>query len=59
MALTPAEIAKRERFAQIYARSQCPPVLAVERRVCGCDYGGNSWTTRDEARRMAHEGRRD
>jgi cyclopropane fatty-acyl-phospholipid synthase-like methyltransferase len=53
MALTPAEIAKQERFAQIYARSQCSAILSVERRVCGCDYGGNSWTTRDEARRMA------
>ncbi len=53
MALTPVEIAKQKRFAQTYARSQCPAILAVERRVCGCDYGGNSWTTRDEARRMA------
>lgn len=53
MALTPAEIAKQERFARIYGRSQCPAILAVERRVCGCDYGGNSWTTRDEARRIA------
>lgn len=53
MALTAAEIAKQERFAEIYARSQCPAILAVERRVCGCDYGGNSLTTRGEARRMA------
>ncbi len=53
MALSPEEIAKRERFAQTYARSQCPAMLSVERRVCGCDYGGNSWTTRDEARQMA------
>ena len=21
----------------------------IERRVCGCDYGGTSWTTRQEA----------
>ena len=53
MALTPAEIAKRQCFAQTYGRSQCPAVLAVERRVCGCDYGGNGWTTRDEACRVA------
>ncbi len=53
MTLTPAEIAKQERFARTYARAQCPAILAVERRVCGCDYGGNGWTTRDEARRMA------
>ena len=53
MALSLEELAKRERFAQTYARSQCPAMLSVERRVCGCDYGGNSWTTRDEARQMA------
>ena len=53
MALSPEEIAKRDRFAQTYARSQCPAILSVERRVCGCDYGGNSLTTRDEARQMA------
>ena len=53
MALSPEEIAKRERFAQTYAQSQCPVMLSVERRVCGCDYGGNGLTTRDEARQMA------
>ncbi len=53
MALSPEELAKQERFAQTYARSQSPAILSVERRVCGCDYGGNSMTTRDEARRMA------
>ena len=53
MTLSPAEIVKQERFAQTYARSQCPAILSVERSVCGCDYGGNSWTTRDEARQMA------
>lgn len=53
MALSPAEIAKRERFAQTYARSQCAAILSVERRVCGCDYGGNSLTTRNEAHQMA------
>ena len=53
MALSPEEMAKRERFAQTYARSQCPPMLAIERRVCGCDYGGNSLTTRSEANQIA------
>ena len=24
-------------------------MLAIERRVCGCDYGGSSWTTRTES----------
>ena len=53
MALSPEEIAKRDRFAQTYTQSQCPVMLSVERRVCGCDYGGNGLTTRDEARQMA------
>lgn len=53
MAFSPEELAKRERFAQTYARSQCSAILAVERHACGCDYGGNSLTTRDEALRMA------
>lgn len=28
-------------------------MLTIERSVCGCDYGGNSWTTRAEAEQMA------
>ena len=28
-------------------------MLSIERSVCGCDYGGNSWTTRVEAHRIA------
>jgi ubiquinone/menaquinone biosynthesis C-methylase UbiE len=28
-------------------------MLAIERCVCGCDYGGNSWTTRAEAEDIA------
>jgi ubiquinone/menaquinone biosynthesis C-methylase UbiE len=28
-------------------------MLAIERSVCGCDYGGCSWTTRAEAEQMA------
>lgn len=27
-------------------------MLEIERAVCGCDYGGTSWTTRDEAERV-------
>lgn len=29
-------------------------MLEIERAVCGCDYGGTSWTTRQEAERIAH-----
>jgi ubiquinone/menaquinone biosynthesis C-methylase UbiE len=28
-------------------------MLAIERSVCGCDYGGNSWTSRQEAEQIA------
>jgi ubiquinone/menaquinone biosynthesis C-methylase UbiE len=27
-------------------------MLEIERAVCGCDYGGTSWTTREEAERV-------
>ena len=41
-----------ERFTQEYRLGQAEVVRAIERRVCGCDYGGTSWTTRDEALRL-------
>ncbi len=41
-----------ERFTQDYQLGQAGIVRAIERRVCGCDYGGTSWTTRGEARRL-------
>lgn len=52
-----------EHFADEYRRAQTPVMLDLERAVCGCDYGGTSWTTRDEAERMGRllelgEGRR-
>jgi len=49
MQRTPEELAQTERLEETYAKSQSPVMLAIERRVCGCDYGGNSWTTRTEA----------
>ena len=53
MARSPEEQAQTERFEQAYARAQLPIMLAIERSVCGCDYGGTSWTTRDEAARLS------
>lgn len=41
-----------ERFAGEYVRAQTPVMLDLERAVCGCAYGGTSWTTRDEADRI-------
>lgn len=43
------ELESTERFAVAYDRSREPVMRSIERRVCGCDYGGNSWTTQVEA----------
>ena len=52
MPSTPEEIDQRRRFEEFYERARAPVMRAIERRVCGCDYGGNSWTTEAEARRI-------
>ena len=44
-----AEVALKKRFEDAYARSMQPVLQEIEREVCGCDYGGNSWTTRQQA----------
>ena len=53
MKRSPEERAQRERFDATYLRAQSPVMLSIERSVCGCDYGGNSWTTRDEAQQIS------
>ena len=52
MTCSPEEWAQRERFESLYVRAQSPVMLTIERSVCGCDYGGNSWTTQAEAEQM-------
>lgn len=49
MPRSPDELSVLARFAQEYQRGQAPVMREIERVVCGCDYGGTSWTTRDEA----------
>src|SRR5215468_3403201 len=39
-------------FERTYALGRAAAVRALERCVLGCDYGGTSWTTREEADRM-------
>ncbi len=39
-------------FTKDYRLGQTETMLAIERAVCGCDYGGTSWTTRSEADRI-------
>lgn len=46
---TKAESLATDRFDEVYKRSVTPVMQAIERQVCGCDYGGNSWTTRQQA----------
>jgi SAM-dependent methyltransferase len=53
MSLTLKELAKRDDFDLAYRRGQLTAVRAVERAVCGCDYGATSWATRGEAGRIA------
>jgi len=53
MPCTPQMLAQRDRFDALYARAGAPVMQAIERRVCGCAYGGSSWTTRAEAERIA------
>ncbi|WP_193367374.1 SAM-dependent methyltransferase [Pelagibius marinus] len=53
MSLSVEEQAQRQRLEERYLWACAPVMLAIERRVCGCDYGGTSWTTRSEADRMA------
>lgn len=49
MRRSPEQLALIERFGRSYVRGQMDTMRAIERNICGCDYGGTSWTTRDEA----------
>jgi ubiquinone/menaquinone biosynthesis C-methylase UbiE len=50
-----AEFATLQAFEQCYRQVTSPVLRAIELRVCGCDYGGTSWTTRAEADRIGAE----
>jgi ubiquinone/menaquinone biosynthesis C-methylase UbiE len=52
MKRSPEELAQTERLELSYANLQTDVMLAIERQVCGCDYGGNSWSTRDDAQKF-------
>src|SRR5690349_1601835 len=49
MASTTAELEAIKAFDKSYASARAPVMQAIERVVCGCNYGGTSWTTKDEA----------
>ena len=48
-----SESAVLKQFDDWYAHMRAPVMAAIDRSVCGCDYGGTSWTTREEADRIA------
>ena len=50
---TPEAQAICERFSREYALARAPAMREIERAVFGCDYGGTSWTTRQEADEVA------
>ncbi len=49
MRYTPQELVQKRRFEDVYERSQAPVMRSIERRVCGCDFGGKCWTTQIQA----------
>jgi SAM-dependent methyltransferase len=53
MGRTTDEIATMQRFADRYKVAGSELIRQIERASCGCDYGATSWTTREEALRVA------
>lgn len=53
MARSEPERTAIEQFNQSYRYATSPVIGSIERSVCGCAYGGTSWTTREEAERIA------
>jgi ubiquinone/menaquinone biosynthesis C-methylase UbiE len=46
---TDSEVALKRRFEEVYTRSITPTMRSIERKVCGSDFGGNSWTGQVQA----------
>ncbi len=53
MSSVPKDPALIERFDRSYQRGQTDIMRAIERAICGCDYGGTSWTTRQEVEQVS------
>ena len=53
MARIPDGQTPAEHFGEQYRVRRTPVMRELERVVCGCDYGGTSWTTRAEAEQVA------
>ena len=46
------ELMMSEEFDRHYLLAEHQVMLDIEQFVCGCDYGGTSWTTKSEAQEM-------
>jgi len=46
---TESELAMKKRFEGAYVNAQTSTMKSIERQVCGCDFGGNSWTSKEQA----------
>lgn len=53
MTLSERELARRDEFDAAYRHGTLPAMQAIERKVCGCDYGATSWATKEEAHQVA------
>jgi len=49
MTLSERELTRRDEFDAAYRQGALPAMQAIERKVCGCDYGATSWATKEEA----------
>ena len=49
---TPAESAMLQRYDASYEHGTDGVMVEIERSICGCDFGANSWTTRTQADAM-------
>lgn len=53
MPRTIEEQALFDRLAAHYRHAMQPVMIEIEQTACGCDYGGTSWTTRNEALKLS------
>ena len=46
---TKAELEQKDKFESFYRLSTNEVLRKIEKHTCGCCYGGNSWTTKEQA----------
>jgi len=46
---TDSEMELKKHFEGVYLSSKTSPMRSIELQVCGCDFGGNSWTGQEHA----------